>query len=138
MKLHLLGIIYDGTDRVPSVVPISPAKTLVFPAATSLTLQLDVVRPDGTAPDLTGYTATWSCRLLSNQYGRLPGFTKAVSPAAAPAPRNQFLFTLVPADTKFLVPNRYVYDVWIVSGAGERNQVVPLSALALTPALALT
>jgi len=134
MKLFLTGLLQDGTTPQPGILT-NAASTLSVPRGGSVELQVDVLRPDGTMPDLTGYTAIWACRIQSSQYERRPGFTKTVSVAIPPDPHNRFLFALVPTDTWRMLPLRYVYDVWIVSGAGVRDLVVPLSALVLTPAL---
>lgn len=134
MRVDLRGLLRDGSNPGPGVDQNS-AQTVAMPYGGTLVVVVTVVRQDGSAPDLAGYIATLAVKAVSNQWDRWPGFRKTVTlPSVGVAANVAVLPTIVPADTKFLQPGRYVYDVWLQSPSGEQNSVVDLSAFVLSPA----
>lgn len=138
MRVYLQGLLQDGSN--PSLaIDQNSAKAVAMPLGATVDVVLTVVRPDGSAVNLSGWTLYLTVRKTSDQTDRLPGFQKTVALGSpAPAPYNVATFpAIVRNDTRFLVPGRFVFDVWGIDGAGNRNQLVALSPWTILPATPL-
>ena len=128
MLLNISGTIVDGSTPITSAPAQQPVSV---PAGTDLTLALAVVRSNGTALDLTGYSLRIVVRTspapsAGQTIAQIPG-TVADGPAG--------LATFdVPANTTRPLLGTYYYDVYITSPTVKRDEVVPGSAFEVTAA----
>jgi hypothetical protein len=112
---------------------LAPENSFTLTRGANKTLQLTVTNPDSTATNLTG------CKLIlsvkSDQYNDLPIVQKlstVPSQGAITKPREGLAeFYFVPSDTQGLTPKTYIYDVWLVTTAGDQFPVVQTSNLVL-------
>jgi hypothetical protein len=111
-----------------------PENSVNIIRGTSKTLLLTVSNTDGTYYDLTGGKLVLTVK--SSNYDDLPLLQKITTSAAQAVitkPREGLVeFYLDPVDTNGLDPRAYVFDVWLITAAGERYAVVPESAFVVS------
>lgn len=134
MVVQLVGVVLDGSPW-GAKVPRNTRRELHMPKGGSLTLVLDVMTQSGMAYDLTGKTVTLTVKRSSQQVVPPPGFAKAFIQDTRIKSRTSA--TIVPADSKFMEPARYVYDVWVIASPTSRDVVIPLSPFVIEAAVTL-
>ena len=87
---------------------------------TDFTLQLSVVDTAGTAKNLTGATITAQARKDFTSANPTATFTTAVTNAVG----GVCTISLSAAQTAAIKAGRYVYDLMITSGSGDKTRVV--------------
>jgi hypothetical protein len=128
MRIDLTGVLEDGSPRR---IEITDARTtLTVQQGGDLELVVRVVRPNGQAVVLNSSGAEL---LLSVKKRTTESPPRLVKTATLGTDRGTFL--LEPADTKFLSPGKYVYDVWLTLD-GNRDAVIPTSPFVLTASVA--
>ena len=130
MNLTLIGVLEDGSPRRPGV-PINPRTTITFPQGVSLSLTVQIVRPDG-SPVILGPSdkAEWSVKKKPTDNPPLIAKTATSLNVVAGNP----VFTTLPVDTKQMEAGRYVWDVWLTRVVGLdtfRDPVIGQSTLVL-------
>lgn len=133
MVIDLLGIVEDGSPRDPQL-PGFAQKQVNIIAASSVTFRLTVVRADGTPVVLADdEDLVLTLAISQSSYtSPLPNLKKQATLAPLVG-INAATFALVPNDTKFVPPGRYVYAVWMTYD-GVRNPIVPVSPFVIGPA----
>ena len=91
---------------------------LFIDQGTDFEITVDVTQADGTALDLTGYSAAAQIRKTYGSSQRT-AFTTGISAASG-----QVTMSLSDTQTSALTSGRYVYDLNITSGAGITTRVV--------------
>lgn len=127
MILFVTGVLDDGTPLAASV-PTNPRKPLQIAQGASVEVRLNLVNNAGVRPDLTG--ASLALTVKKKPSDGSATFTKSGSITST-----AITFTIAPADTKQLSAGLYCYDVWLTDGSGNRNPVIPTSALLIEPAV---
>lgn len=131
MIIRLTGVLDSGENHT-GLAPENPRITVSLPRGVTATVEVRVVTPGGQPVDLSGYAAVMTVKKSSTLDSPDPGFVK--SGTVSTGEKNLVTFSVAPGDTKPLTPGRFVYDVWVTSGAGARDPVVPISPLNLEPA----
>jgi hypothetical protein len=143
---RLTGVVQNGAPQSPSVPSNAAVRLGPIPIAASVSIEIDVVNPDGTPVNLaaSGISLEFSVKKSPMQsYAIFPGFEKTVTSAANPVARprpNAVLVKIVPTDTQNLQPGNWVYDVWLLNTSTSpttREPIVPLSPFVLVPAVTL-
>lgn len=133
MLTRLHGVVRTASKLSTRAGVVAGAQALTVPLGASLALEIDLVRADGTSVALAGGTLDLVVKAHSDaRTGVAIGFA-AVATLLTP---HLGLFTITPAQTAALRPQRYVYDVWWTDAQGSRWQVIELSAFILVPAAA--
>ena len=129
MRIDLTGVLPTGAPQ-RSGVP-DPHQTVSIPQGANIDIHVKVVDgATGAAVSLLGATVTLAIK-------KKPADNPPAIFKTAASPSAEAVFLLVPADTKNMVPGRFVYDVWVTTGVSPntvRNPVVPLSTLILEAA----
>lgn len=123
MVLYLEGLLPDGSPAAAGVT-LNPRKALSLGVGQDASLRLTVRTPSGEAVPLAAPAALV---LTVKKVAVGPVLFQRV-PTVLPSGQAEFAVT--PADTRYLEPGQYVYDVWLTLG-GKRDAVVPLSPLHL-------
>lgn len=125
----ITGVVLDGsgTQSTPT------RQDLTMPQGEDVTLKLTVTGTNGSAFNITGYSGSMLLKVAQSN---------ASSPVALSLPmtvtngaQGTATFTLAAAISKGLSAVSYFYDVFITSGAGIRDEVVPTSLLTLNYAV---
>lgn len=136
MVFHLLSVLPNG-DCLSPLLPNFNEQPFGFPLHASVEVQLRIVYPSDAPYDIKP-DDTFILTLRPQGCCYPPGVQKTVVGTGVSAPMTgKVTFSILPADTRALCAGAYVYDIWMVSGAGARNPLVPLSALRLQPSAAL-
>lgn len=133
MLVALQGIVYDGSERSP-LVPQTARRAMEIPLGSSVTLQLSAISVARVPVALVGQTVKMTIKRSFVEDVPLLTITAVLLPGEGV---NRADFTFTPAQSKKLGHGRFVYDVWMTSGAGERQQLIPMSPLMLLPAIGL-
>lgn len=134
MVVDLIGIVDGGGPRDPNL-PLFAQKQINMVSGSSVTVRISVFREDGTPIPLAADPSlllTLAVSRSSYDYAPIPQLKKQASLAPLVAP-NAATFAIIPSDTKFLPPGRYVFAVWMTY-QGVRDAVVPLSPFVIEPA----
>lgn len=127
MIISLTGLLQD--DSPPAFgAPTFGGDPIAVPISESLIIKLQVVTPSFSVVSLSASSLVLSItktpQWLSSQL-----LKKAATVAGSIA-----TFTFTPNDLKSsFCPGLYYYDVWLTDGAGNRDQVVPLTAWTFLP-----
>lgn len=127
MKRYLTGLVENGATHAVTLPDLRTP--LQFPLGERVELEITVVHPDGVPVLLTGKTLQLC---LGQSPSAAPLVRKNVAPSAGTA-GGPVRFTLDSADTSWLSPGAYVYEVWLYTTATptERERIVPTTALRL-------
>lgn len=133
----LIGILEDGTaPNALSGVPETARITLAMTQGSTLKVRLSVVNTAGTPirfADDVAVAVTMTVKRNAQQDAADLTIIGTFVPLAGV---NRADFSLSPLATKFLIPGRYVYAVWLTFN-GSRDPVVPPSPFRLEPGLQL-
>lgn len=131
MRVTMTGVVETGEIVRAAGVPRFPGADLALAKGGSLTVELTVLRSDGTPVDLSTGAVVLTVKQHSDAIAVPTGFTRTgiVDPRA----RYLAVFTFEPEDTVELAVRRYVYDVWWEKDSG-REQLVPLRAFLVAAA----
>jgi hypothetical protein len=105
---------------------------LVIDQGTTFSSIISLTQQDGTPMNLTGYTVKSQFR-KSYQSSSATSFTASVYDATAGKIRLQ----LVPTDTTSIQAGRYLYDIELTSGSGEKSRALE-GLVILTPEITKT
>lgn len=126
----LTGVVEDGSERDPSI-PQNQTQSLAFPQGETLRVVVRITNPAGVPVPSEG-TPTLTVKKRPQDYPpivALTGSWDALLGAGAAA------FDVPSATFRGIEYGRYVYDVVLVGGAGERTTAVPTSPLSLLAAV---
>jgi len=124
MRIDLTGVLTSGPARVG--VP-DPRVTIQMQQGSNLEIHVRVL--DSTS----GSYVSMLTGTLELSVKKKPADNPAAIYKTAPTPSAEGVFTILPVDTKNLLPGRYIFDVWLTLG-GKRDAVIPLSTLLLESA----
>lgn len=114
---------------------LQPTNSLTVIRGTSKVLRATLTKPDGSYFDITGGRLILSVKC--SVYDDLPTIQKQTTVPAQGSitiPRQGIAeFYLEPADTQGLKPRDYIFDVWLITAAGDRFCVVPQSTFTVQP-----
>ena len=112
-----------------------PENSLTFIRGTTKTLRLTVTKPDGSLYDLTGGRLVFTVKgALSDDLPVLQKRTNIPAEGVITDPRRGIAeFYFVPADTQGIQPCTLIFDVWLITAAGERFCVVQRSSFVVQP-----
>lgn len=112
-----------------------PENAIVITRGSSKTLELTVTDEKGKLADLTGARVYFTVKV--GPLDERPLFQKVstdTAQAEITLPREgKARIYIVPADTQYLDPHEYVFDVWVVYPSGKRYQVVKSSVFEVQP-----
>ena len=121
MTYTLTGLFDDGSTQASSL-PTNARTTLQVPLGVNATIAVQVLTPSGGVYPIGAATLVLTVKKKALEDNKIQ--------KTAVIAGNIATFTIVPADTKNLLPGAYIYDVWMTLG-GLRNPVVPLSPFVL-------
>jgi hypothetical protein len=118
------GVYVDGTGAT-----LPTRQDLTFPQGEDVTVQVTVSGQNGTAINLTGYSGTMLWK-VAQANSSMP--VSLSLPLALTNPTQGIgTFTLSAGVSKTLTASMYFYDVFITSGSGAKDEVVPTSMVTL-------
>lgn len=120
----IAGVLLDGTGTT-----LPSPQNVTFPNGEDVTFQLTVSGQNGTAINITGYTGTLTIK-TSQSVSSTPAIASLALTLTAPT-SGQGTFTLPGATSKGYTSGLLWYDVFITSGAGAKDEVVPNSLLTI-------
>ena len=126
----LTGVVEDGSERDPSI-PQNQTQSLAFPQGETLRVVVRITNPAGVPVPSEG-TPTLTVKKRPQDYPpivTLLGEWDALQGAGVAA------FDVSSTTFRGVEFGRYVYDVVLVGGAGERTTAVPTSPLSLLAAV---
>lgn len=129
MNLTLTGILQDGSP-LKAGISADPRTTLNFPRGTDVRITVRVLTPSGSEVDLSGSGTTLILTIKKKPEHDWPKVVKEATIASGVG-----TFLIEPGDTANMAVGRYVWDVWLTKD-GDRNAVIPLSAINLQPSVA--
>lgn len=114
-----------------------PENALVIVRGSSRTLELSVTDENNNRADITGARVYFSVKV--EPFDERPLFQKSSldsSQAEITTPREgKAQIYIQPADTQYLDPHEYVFDVWLVFPSGRRIPVIKTSVFSVQPAV---
>lgn len=130
-QFSISGVILDGTGSTST-----PARQdLTFPQGEDVVFKLTVVGGSGAAFNITGYSGT----MLWKTSQSIPSSPILLSlPLTLTSPTSgQGTFTLPAGTSKGFNQSMFFYDVFITSGSGAKDEVVPTSLITLNYAVGM-
>ena len=129
MLIKLVGVLDDGRKRDPNL-PGYTAQQISVPAGADLSVQVQIVYPDGTPARVEGdYSLTVKLSPFALRVG--VGFTSVGARVG-----DLVTFGITASQTVALPPRRYVYDVWLQDSDDSRSQLVAVSPFIVLPTVA--
>lgn len=126
---RIIGVVEDGSPGSLSSHG-NPRRTMRFTKGMDLTLELSVVGESGGNIDLTGGTIVMTVRKQTEPAETVVQKTATLRPEQG---ENRADLTFVANDFKFVTPGQFVYDIWLTTGSGSREPIVPTSPFLLEP-----
>lgn len=126
MQLNVPGVILDGTT--PATASLARADLVVY-QSTDTVIQVTVTGANGTAFNLTGYTATLTVKDRLLPTSGTPQWNKTYSGTLTNPTGGVVQFTIPATDLKAMLLQGYWWDVFVTSGAGKKDPVVLASTL---------
>mgnify|MGYP000381944994 CR=1 FL=1 len=124
----VVGVVEDGRNRDPGLPPPGQtATTLDVRQGEPFTLAVRALYPDMTPVALSG-EVTLTVRKTSPPGVNVPGFTVVLSGVSG-----DVVLLDASAGNVNIQPGRWLFDVWMVTGSGDRVCLVPTSGLVITP-----
>lgn len=131
---NLIGVIEDGTNPSPNL-PTSTRKTLTLSVGEAATYDLALFYRNGSPVDFAALTSPQVVFTVKKRSTDNPPLISHLAVFNPTAGRNRVLVTVLPQDTQRALPGRYVYDVWLVTGAPQAPcPLIGLSPFVLEPA----
>ena len=121
----LSGCVLDGTTGTT----LPTRQDLTFPQGEDATFQLTVSGQSGSAINITGYTGAMVIKIAQSASSVVALATLALTLTAPLS--GQGTFTLTSGQSKGFVSGLLWYDVFITSGGGIRDEVIPPSLMTL-------
>lgn len=124
---------------MPTTDSILPKNAVCITRGTSKTFQITVTDGSNRAVDLTGSRVLFSVKqALADSRPLIQKDSNFGSQILITNPRCGIAQIYVtPADTQFLDPEDYLYDVWVVLTGGNRYAVIPTSIFQVQPGVTL-
>jgi len=126
-QFALSGVVMDGT--VGTSVPTRQDKT--FPAGEDITFPLTVTGQNGTAINLTGYSGLMRWKVAQSNSSMPVALALTLSLTNPTQGQGTFTLTFGQSNLLYATASMYFYDVFITSGAGLKDEVVPTSLITL-------
>lgn len=122
MIVNVPGVIVDGTTPLSA----SPARAdLVVYQGQDTSVVVTVTGSNGTAVNVTGYTATLTVKDRLLPATGAPKYSKTYTGTLTTPASGVITFTIPGSDLKAMNLQSYFWDVFITSGTGSRDEVVP-------------
>lgn len=121
----LSGVVLDGAG----VSAVPTRQDLTFPTGEDIQFQLTVTGQGGAAFNITGYSGALVIK-VAQSVASMPALATLALTLTSPT-SGQGTFTLAGATTKGFSTGLLWYDVFITSGSGARDEVIPLSCMTL-------
>lgn len=132
MLVSVKGVIVDGSTPITA----TPTRAdLVLYQGQDTTIQITVTGSNGTAINITGYSATLTLkdRLLPTQ--GTPAVAKTYLATLTSPTTGVMTFSIPGADLKALSLISYWWDVFTTNGSGGRDEVVPTGLVTMNVAV---